>query len=317
MLEAFVDRRSNPDKTLPLRELLEEVKDKVAELDPMDAWSTAMRREVAAPAFQRDPDYLKKLVPLMGIMARYFDAEVRGLEHVPESPVLIVGNHSGGALTPDTSAVIHKWYTERGYDDPLVGLAFDAAFSIPGFKDLMRKIGQVPASMKNAQRALEQGASVIVYPGGVYEVFRPWHDRNRVDFNGHKGFIKCALRAGVRVVPVVGHGGHETLMVLSRGEKLAKLMKMDRIRMSQYPILFQFPWGLSTAVPGIPLPAKINVQFLEPLDWAHYGPEAADDQAVLDRCYEEITDVMQATLTRLAQENPRPLLSRIERLLAR
>src|SRR5262249_5658419 len=110
----------------------------------VDAWAEAIRREVARPAFQRDPEFLKKLLPLMELWGRYVDAGVGGWESVPaKGPMMLVGNHSGGMLTPDTSAVMAGWYRERGLDEPLIGLAFDSAFGIPGFRELMRKIGQV------------------------------------------------------------------------------------------------------------------------------------------------------------------------------
>jgi len=115
-------------------------------------------------------------------------------------------------------------------------------------------------------------------------------------------------------VPIVGHGGHETTILLTRGERLAKFLSLDKVRMDGAPLLFQVPWGISSpAIPGMPLPSKITVQVCEPLDWRRFGPAGADDLEVLDRCYEEITSIMQATLDRLAIENPQPLLSRFVR----
>jgi 1-acyl-sn-glycerol-3-phosphate acyltransferase len=180
----------------------------------LNRWAEATETHLREPARQFDPDFMRKLVPKMEAFARYFDAEVRGMERVPKSPVLLIGNHSGGIVTPDTSAVYVAWYQTRGFDDPLMGLAFDAIFGVPGWRELMRKIGQMPASMDNAEAALRDGNSVLLYPGGSYEVFRPWKDRNRIVFNERKGFIRLALRTGVPVVPVVGHGGHETTFVL-------------------------------------------------------------------------------------------------------
>jgi 1-acyl-sn-glycerol-3-phosphate acyltransferase len=279
----------------------------------LDRWAEATEAQLHQPARQFDPDFMRKLVPKMEMFARYFDAEVRGMEHVPPSPVLLIGNHSGGVITPDTSAVYAAWYRTRGFDDPLMGLAFDAIFGVPGWRELMRKIGQMPASMNNAEAALNDGNSVLLYPGGSYEVFRPWKDRNCIVFNDRKGFIRLALRTGVPVVPVVGHGGHETTFVLTRGEQLAKILSAQRVRLDGAPILFQVPWGLSLpALPGVPLPARITVQVCEPLDWTGFGPEAVDDPEVLDACYDEITSVMQATLDGLAVENPKPLLGRLQ-----
>ena len=277
-------------------------------------WSEATQVQLQEPAQQFDPEFMRKLVPKMETFTSYFAAEVHGMDRVPRSPVLLIGNHSGGIITPDTSAVYAAWYRERGFEDPLMGLAFDGIYAVPGWRELMRKIGQMPASMDNAQAALGDGCSVLLYPGGTYEVFRPWKDRNRITFKGRKGFIRLALQAGVPVVPVVGHGGHETTIVLTRGGRLAKLLSLDKVRMDGAPLLFQLPWGISSpALPGVPLPAKITVQVCEPLDWSRFGPEDADDPDVLGQCYEETTSVMQATLDRLALENPQPLLSRFMR----
>jgi hypothetical protein len=51
------------------------------------------------------------------------------------------------------------------------------------------------------------------------------------------------------------------------------------------------------------------------MPWSQYGPEAADDPAIVARCYHEITGCMQATLDRLSAEHPYPLLARLRRLL--
>jgi 1-acyl-sn-glycerol-3-phosphate acyltransferase len=274
-------------------------------------WAAATEVRLQEPVRQFDPEFMRKLVPKMETFTSYFGAEVRGMDRVPKSPVLLVGNHSGGLITPDTSALYAAWYRTRGFEDPLMGLAFDGIYGVPGWGALMRKIGQMPASMDNAQVALGDGCSVLLYPGGSYEVFRPWKDRNRVVFNGRKGFIRLALQAGVPVVPVVGHGGHETTIVLARGERFAKLLSLDKVRMDGAPLLFQLPWGISTpAMLGVPLPARITVQVCEPLDWSRFGPEGANDPDVLEQCYQEITSIMQTTLDALAIENPRPLLSR-------
>jgi hypothetical protein len=101
---------------------------------------------------------------------------------------------------------------------------------------------------------------------------------------------------------------------LTRGERFVKLLSLDKVRMDGAPLLFQIPWGISSpAMPGVPLPAKITVQVCAPLDWSRFGPEGADDPAVLEQCYEEITSIMQTTLDALAIENPRPLLGRFVR----
>jgi len=286
------------------------------DLDPINLWAETTEREIHGDPFRRDIDFLRRLLPRMETLSRYFDAEVRGLENVPrKGPVLLVGNHSGSVLTPDTTAFFAAWYRERGLRSPLIGLALDAAFGIPGFRDLMRKIGEVPASRENAARALDRGLAVLVYPGGDHEVFRPWTDRNRIDFGGRKGFIELALRKRVPLVPVVSHGGHASTIILTRGEWIGRLLGTERVRTSAFPISLQIPWGISpAALPGLPLPVKITIQVLPPMPW-NYPRKAADDAALVRRLYEQVTRRMQETLDDLAAEHPYPLLSRLAALL--
>jgi 1-acyl-sn-glycerol-3-phosphate acyltransferase len=296
-----------------MRELLQEL----ARIGPIEHLARRIQERVAEPAFQQDAEFLEWLLPLMDLYARYFDAEVHGLEKVPrEGGVLVVGNHSGAVLVPDTSALISAWHRHFGMDRHLLGLALDTAFVVPSMESLMRKLGQMPANHENATAALERGDALLVYPGGAHEAFRPWTDRNQVDFGGHKGFVRLALRTGVPVVPVVGHGGHESTFMLARGDSMIEAAGLSRLRMGALPLAWQVPWGVSIALlPGVPLPAKITVEVCEPLDWSAHGPAGADEPEVVGRCYDEITSVMQTALSRMAETTPYPLLTRMRALM--
>src|SRR5690349_9539923 len=76
----------------------------------LEGWAKSTARELARPADGYDPAYMAAILPWMERFSRYFAAEVRGLANLPAGPVLLVGNHSGGALTPDTSALYTAWY---------------------------------------------------------------------------------------------------------------------------------------------------------------------------------------------------------------
>ncbi|MCC6644526.1 MAG: acyltransferase family protein [Polyangiaceae bacterium] len=298
--------------------LVEELWERVKSRDLVSAWTAQMQEELKQPAFQRDGAFIEDtMLPLMRLFSRYFDGEVRGLDKIPrEGGALLVGNHSGGTITPDTTVLLSAFYGAFGAQRRLTLLALDALFAIPRFNTLCRKLGLVPASGDNAARALRDGAPVLVYPGGADEAFRPWTERNRVDLRGRKGFVRLALSTGVPVIPIVAHGGHDTVFVLSRGEQLAVTMGMRRMRLGIFPIVLQFPWGITGAAPpGLPLPSKITVQVCDPLDWSRYGPEGARDQETVDRCYDEISVVMQRALDVLAAERPRPLLDGLRRFL--
>jgi 1-acyl-sn-glycerol-3-phosphate acyltransferase len=168
----------------------------------------ASGRVPAADLDERDPDYIRETLPRLWLLSSlWFRGEVRGLGNVPdEGPVLLVGNHSGGNLTPDTTVFTLAFSTYFGVERRFHQLAHNLVLSHPALS-FLRKYGTVAASHENARRALEGGAAVLVYPGGDYEVHRPSWERNRVDFGGRKGFIRLAIEQDVPIVPVVAVGG--------------------------------------------------------------------------------------------------------------
>jgi 1-acyl-sn-glycerol-3-phosphate acyltransferase len=221
------------------------------------------RRIPRADLDERDPDFIRERLPLMWLAASlWFRGEVRGLGNIPDSgAVLLVGNHSGGNVTPDTIVFTLAFNTYFGVERAFYQLAHNLVLSMPGLASL-RKFGTVAASPANASNALESGAALLVYPGGDYEVHRPSRDRNRVDFDRRKGFIRLALQQDVPIVPVVSIGGQETALFLSRGERLARLLLLDRMfRLKVLPISLALPWGLNVGdmLGHIPLPAKITI----------------------------------------------------------
>jgi 1-acyl-sn-glycerol-3-phosphate acyltransferase len=265
-------------------------------------------RVPAADLDERDPDYIRESLPRLWLLASlYFRAEVRGLGNVPEEgPVLLVGNHSGGNLTPDTSVFTLAFSTYFGVERPFYQLAHNLVLSMPGLS-FLRKYGTVAASHENARKALQAGAAVLVYPGGDYEVHRPSWEGDRVDFGGRKGFLRLALDAGVPIVPVVSIGGQETSLFLSRGERLAKGLRLDKLfRLKVLPISIALPWVINVGdmAGHLPLPAKITVEALPPIDLRREFGAAPD----LDEVYDHLVRQMQETLDALAAERRFPVI---------
>jgi 1-acyl-sn-glycerol-3-phosphate acyltransferase len=257
---------------------------------------------------ERDPDYIRETLPRLWLAASlYFRGEVRGLGNIPEEgPVLLVGNHSGGNITPDTHVFTLAFSAYFGVERRFYQLAHNLVLSMPGL-GILRKYGTVAASPDNAREALASGAALLVYPGGDYEVHRPVWERNRVDFDGRKGFIRLALEHDVPIVPVISIGGQETSLFLSRGEALSKLLGLDKLfRLKVLPVSIAIPWGLNVGdmLGHWPLPAKITVEALPPIHLREeFGPNPD-----LDEVYEHVIRVMQETLDALAAERRLPVI---------
>ncbi len=268
----------------------------------------AQRRIPKADLDERDPDYIRENLPRLWLLASlWFRGEVRGLGNIPDSgPVLLVGNHSGGNMTPDTIVFTLAFSTYFGVERHFYQLAHNLVLSLPmlGF---LRKFGTVAASPENAHKALRDGSALLVYPGGDVEVHRPSWERNRVDFDGRKGFIRLAIEENVPIVPVVSIGGQETALFLSRGERLARLLALDRIlRLKVLPISLALPWGINVGdmLGHIPLPAKITIEALPPIDLAaEFGPDPDPSDV-----YDHLLRAMQDTLDALASERRFPVI---------
>ena len=247
---------------------------------------------------ERDPDYIRESLPGLWMLASfYYRADVRGLHNIPrEGPVLLVGNHTGGNMSPEVTIFTLAFNTYFGVERLFYQLAHNLILTMPGL-GFLRKYGTVAASAKNANKALDAGAALLVFPGGDYEVHRPSWERNKVDFGGRQGFIRLALDRDVAIVPVVTVGGQETAFFLTRGEGLAKLLRLDRMfKLKVLPISLALPWGVNVGdmMGHIPLPAKITIQVLPPIDLRDEFGENPDT----DEVYDAVIDRMQRTLDR-------------------
>ncbi len=256
----------------------------------------------------RDPDFMRELLPVLWVLINaWYRPEIRGIERVPRSgPVLVVGNHTGGVNSPEVQISQLAFSVFLGVERLHYQLAHRMVLNSP-VGGIVRRFGTVEADPGNAELALDEGAMVTVFPGGDHEVYRPSWDSAKVDFGGRKGFLRLALRKDVPIVPMVTIGGQETALFLSRGEWLARLTGADRaMRLQTLPIVLGLPFGLSIGgfPPLLPLPAKVTIELLEPIDIrARYGEDAD-----IDLVYDELIELMQAKLTEMQAERRLPVL---------
>ncbi|HEY5949759.1 MAG TPA: lysophospholipid acyltransferase family protein [Kofleriaceae bacterium] len=268
----------------------------------------ALGKELHVPAddiHARDPELLLVLCDLYRWLGKhYFRLRVEGIENVPATgPVLLVGNHSGGFLPSEGFYTEIAIYDHFGKDRAVYALAHDFLFEDPVLRRYAGRMGLLRAGHDSAHHAFAAGACVLVYPGSDLDTFRSFRDRNRIVLGGRKGFLKLALREGVPIVPVVTAGNHEQFIVLSRGDRLARLIGAHRwARTEVLPLTLALPWGLTSGfVPYLPLPAQTTLAFLPPMTWPDLGPESAERPEDLERCYREVETAMQATMDRITR----------------
>ncbi len=255
----------------------------------------------------RDPDFMRELLPATWLfVSAWFRPDIRGLHHIPsDGPVLVVGNHTGGASSPEVHISQLAISTYFGVERLHYQLAHRMVLNSP-VGALLRRFGTVEADPDNAAKALDAGAIVSVFPGGDHEVYRPSWESARIDMGGRKGFLRLAVEKDVPIVPMVTLGGQETALFLSRGEGLARMLRLDKaMRLKSLPIMLALPFGLQIGpMPHFPLPAKVTMRLLAPINLRERYGENPD----VDQIYDDLVDTMQQTLTALQHDRRLPVI---------
>jgi 1-acyl-sn-glycerol-3-phosphate acyltransferase len=274
-----------------------------------------------------DPKFIEKLTPFLdGLYRHYFRVEIDGWDNVENGPALYVGNHNG-MITFEVLMLFYAWWMRYRGSRKAFGLAHGVALNNPFFNWITPKIGAIPAHPLYADEALRRGHSLLVFPGGEKECFRPYSERAKVDFYGRKGFLKVAIRNKVPIVPIVSIGAHESYLILHRGEEIAEALGLKKkYRLHGLPVtptgLF-FAWcmatGLLTFFPLLlapaaftamvaPLPAKMKFRILPAIDVAAMYDEDQSEEDNLSRLYRAVLDPMQTVLTEEYSRRKMPII---------
>lgn len=255
---------------------------------------------------KRDQKWVETLTgPIEKLAKQWHRFELTGLENIPEGPGLYVGNHNGGLLSIDSFLFANEAYREYGIDAVPYGLAHDFIMKAPVSKQIMSKLGGVPAGHEIANKLFKAGKKVLVYPGGDIDSLRPYRERNEVKFDGRMGYIRLALRNNVPIIPLVAYGAQGTIYVISDNQFLAKFLRLDKLfRVKVLPLMLSFPWGLTLGVspPYIPFPTKISMEVLEPIYFDRSGVAAAEDDDYVKKCNDWVWSRLQDSLSSMAIE---------------
>jgi 1-acyl-sn-glycerol-3-phosphate acyltransferase len=242
------------------------------------------------------------------LMDYWFRMEMEGWEKLPDPPALLIGIHSGAPFVWDAWTVGVQWWRRFGSTRALHGTAHDALMALPGVGGYFRRMGVLPAHADSISAALAAGHDVALWPGGERDSLRPWTHRDEATLAGRMGFIRLAIRSAVPIVPIATIGGPDSMPVLARGRRLAKLLALDRIaRLKMFPIAVQVPWGISPALlPELPLPTKIRTAFQDPVELDR-DPALADDETYVTEKFDEVCASIQRGMDVLARRRRLPL----------
>lgn len=254
------------------------------------------RGEYTTDAYGMDQDIIEIVRPIAAFLYRaWWRVDTEGLEHVPaEGSALLVANRSG--MLPWDSAMIATAILEEHAVPRVARTLFQRQLSgLPVLAPALAAFGQVPALPENAVRLLSESQLVTIFPEGSRGSGKLFWDRYKLLGFEAAEYVRAALRTGAPLVPVAVIGAEETYPLIANLEPLARMLGLPFV-----PVTPLFPWfGLAGL---IPLPSKWTIIFDTPITTAEYGPEGADNDALVERLGVALRERIEQLLSRRVAE---------------
>jgi 1-acyl-sn-glycerol-3-phosphate acyltransferase len=253
--------------------------------------------------FGYDADFTETLLlpPMRLLFDKWFRVQTVGMANVPvDGGALLVANHSGTIAVDAvmTAVAVHDQHPRHR---PLRMLGADLVFDTPVLGPLARKAGNTLACNPDAERLLNSGELVAVFPEGFKGVGKPFSQRYKLQRFGRGGFVSAALRTGVPIVPVSIVGAEEIYPMLANIRPLARALGLP-----YFPVTPTFPW--LGPLGAIPLPSKWLIEFGQPIRTDGYADGAAEDPMVVFNLTDRVRETIQQTLYRLLLRRGHPFL---------
>ena len=234
--------------------------------------------------FGMDKDYIrfygKTLFKFMSDF--YWRIEDRGMEHIPaQGRALLVGMHRG-FMPFDGVMALHTIVKKTGRYPRF--LTHPGLLKFPFLANFMTKLGGVVACQESADRVLESNELLGIFPEGIHGAFTLYRDAYKLQGFGRDAFVKLALRHRAPIVPFVTVGSAEIFPIFG------KIKSRRWTRYAGWPFI---PITPTFPLAPVPLPSKWHTQFLPPISTMQYGPEAAEDRAVVQAISREVRMKMQ------------------------
>ena len=176
------DKATQPDATPPVAPTAEP-----AEWERKVAGALAFLRrrftgDYEIDDFGFDPDLTDHVLlpPLRPLYEKWFRVETRGLDNVPDTGgALIVANHSG-TIPVDALMTSLALLDHHPAHRHVRLLAADLVFTMPIVAPLARKGGNTLACNADAERLLNSGELVGVFPEGFKGIGKPFSERYKI-----------------------------------------------------------------------------------------------------------------------------------------
>ena len=240
--------------------------------------------EPAFDGFGMDRNYIEFYSKtLFKFLSKYYwRIETKGLEYVPrEGRGILVGMHRG-FMPWDGVMALHLLVQKTGRFPRF--LTHPGLLKFPFISNFMTKLGGVVACQESADRVLESGELLGVFPEGVHGAFLPYRKAYQLQGFGRDDFVKMALRHRAPIIPFVTVGSAEIFPIF------AQIKSRRWTHYSDWPCL---PISTFPFLP-LPIPSKWHTQFLPPINLEEdFRPEDAQNASAVKAISLEVRTKMQ------------------------
>ena len=223
---------------------------------------------------------------LYGFLYHYwFRVEVEGVDNVPaEGGAMLVANH-GDAVPPGGAMIAKAIAQEHPRPRPVHLITARPLTAVPGLGMLVTKLGAVAAHPANMHRLLfDERQLALVFPEG--RSGKALSERYRLRKFGDGGFVRAAMRARAPIVPVAVLGADEAVPVFAKISPLRRLTRLPRVPVT----------------PGLPLPAKFRIRFLERVDTDKLGDRPWEDAGLVQALSHDLRALIQENLLEMVSQ---------------
>ncbi|KAA1250009.1 acyltransferase family protein [Mycobacterium simiae] len=233
-----------------------------------------------------------------------------GIDNVPTERALLVGNHNTLGLIDAPLMAAELW--ERGR--MVRGLGDHAHFKVPGWRDLLTRMGVVEGTREITSALMRRGEIIMVFPGGAREVNKRKNEQYKLVWKNRLGFARLAIQHGYPIVPFASVGAEHGIDIL---------LDSDSPLMAPTAFLTEKLLGLSDGPPlvrgmgltPVPRPERQYYWFGKPIATTRFKGREADDNAARKVREQTAAAIEQGIELMLAEREADPNRSLVGRLL--
>jgi len=221
----------------------------------------------------------------------YHRYTVEGLEHLDPPEARIVAGYHGRPLAYDMCMLTVALYDRLGYLPH--GMVHRGTDLVPPLRWLVRQLSFVVADGPDLADAIARGEHIVVTPGGGEEGCRRFDDVYRVNWGDRIGYVRLAVKYGLKIVPVGAAGADGGYIGLNTGPQLGRALRLPK----------DYAWTVWTGLGPLglwplspPFPVRMHQIIGPPIDPRDDGATSVDDRPALLRVHRRVTAAVQGLL---------------------